>query len=285
MPSSPNTPRLRRRSSSFDPPLTPASIYGNGYSPKNTRSRKSSIQSFQSPITPRPTSSHGDYGFSNDFGGVTNTDNGLGSLADELAEAWDEDGEVEEGVSGNHMDGQDNTNNGHQENDHTQLDHRRDKEVVTSSSIQSEYRNGLLSLAKPVSRQKSRRKTTARSYEGSDYGSDFDLEDSGDIPPSLEIRMSAVESLARQGLESNGSEADYVCARVASSLRDLSSQAGVESGVTRYTPVRQIIYIPLKLMQSHNRPHRNSDPPHQSDTRPHLPHHTPSLAPLRSFSL
>ena len=242
MPTSPHTPHLRRRSSGFDSPFTPTSIYGNGYSPKRTRSRKSSIQSFQSPTTPRPTSSYergGDYGFSNDFGSMINADNGLGSLADELAEAWDEDGEIEEGALGIHMD-EEQTTHGNQETEYTRLDNLHDAE----SSTHSKQSNGSLGLAKPVSRQKSRRKTTARSYNGSDYNSDSELEDPGGIPPSLEMRMSAIETLARQGLESNSSDADHVCARVASSLRDLSSQAGVESGATRYSPILPKVFFP-----------------------------------------
>ncbi|MCJ1234937.1 hypothetical protein MMC14_002901 [Varicellaria rhodocarpa] len=242
MPLSPHTPLLRRRSSGFESPFTPPSTYGNGYSPKRTRSRKSSIQSFQSPITPRPTSSDGrggDYGFSVDFGGTTNPGNGLGSLADELAEAWDEDGEVEEGASGIHMEEEEeeDTHNRHQGMKHPQSNYLHDMEnglgVVIPSTTQSNHPNGLHDSPRPVTRSKGRRKATARSYDGSDYGPDSDFEDLGDISPSLEIRMSAIESLARQGIGSYGSDADHVCDRVASALRDLSSQAGVESGATR----------------------------------------------------
>ncbi|KAL8999721.1 MAG: hypothetical protein Q9169_001538 [Polycauliona sp. 2 TL-2023] len=70
-------------------------------------------------------------------------------------------------------------------------------------------------------------------YDGSDYGDDSDLEDVRGIPSSLEHRLAAIESLARRGVESNGSGADTVVVRVAESLRDLVSQTGVETGASR----------------------------------------------------
>ena len=270
MPLSPRTPLLRRRSSGFESPFTPPSTYGNGYSPKHTRSRKSSIQSFQSPATPRPTSSDGrggDYGFSVDFGGTANPGNGLGSLADELAEAWDEDGEVEEGASGFHMEEEEETQNGHQRTEHLQSHYIHDIEnglgVVAPSTTQIKHPNSSHDSPKPVTRSKGRRKATRTSHDESDYGPDSDFEDLGGISPSLEIRMSAIESLACQGIGSNDSDADYVCDRVASALRDLSSQAGVEGGATRYSSVLPTLLLNvLTPKQSHKRPHRTHNSPH-----------------------
>ena len=86
-----------------------------------------------------------------------------------------------------------------------------------------------LSPTKPSSRTKHRRK--ASQYDGSDYGSD--PEEVEGISPTLEARMAAIEHLARRGTEANGSEADTVIQRVAESLKDLGSQAGIENGASR----------------------------------------------------
>ena len=59
--------------------------------------------------------------------------------------------------------------------------------------------------------------------------------DSPGIPPALATRMDMVESLARRGIENNGSDRDGVVKRVIDSLKDLGVQSGVEGGATRYT--------------------------------------------------
>ncbi|CAK7264103.1 hypothetical protein SEPCBS119000_000828 [Sporothrix epigloea] len=69
-------------------------------------------------------------------------------------------------------------------------------------------------------------------YDGSEYGSDSDLESSG-MPMSLVAKIDAVESLARRGTEDNGSPADGVCKRLVEELRDLGSQSTVEGGASR----------------------------------------------------
>ncbi|CAK7204125.1 hypothetical protein SEUCBS139899_006879 [Sporothrix eucalyptigena] len=69
-------------------------------------------------------------------------------------------------------------------------------------------------------------------YDGSEYGSDSDLESPG-MPTSLVAKIDAVESLARRGTEDNGSPTDGVCKRLVEELRDLGSQSGVEGGASR----------------------------------------------------
>ncbi|CAK7208226.1 hypothetical protein SCUCBS95973_000031 [Sporothrix curviconia] len=69
-------------------------------------------------------------------------------------------------------------------------------------------------------------------YDGSEYGSDSDLESPG-MPTSLVAKIDAVESLARRGTEDNGSTTDGVCKRLVEELRDLGSQSGVEGGASR----------------------------------------------------
>ena len=220
---SPRTPNRRRRLSSIDTAYSPTSPHVNGYS-RPPHSRKSSLSSMQSPSTPRPMSSHsrnGDFGSSGGFISTVDSGNGLGNLADELAEAWDEEGEEEH--SGIQMNGyntpsipppfevEDSKSNG-----------------ITSSPLPQQSEHSL-SPTKPSFRTKHRRKNSQ--YDGSDYGSD--PEETEGISPSLEARMAAIEHLARRGTEANGSDADTVLQRVAESLKDLGSQAGVENGASR----------------------------------------------------
>ncbi|KAF2815162.1 uncharacterized protein BDZ99DRAFT_408906 [Mytilinidion resinicola] len=207
------------------PPRTPASR------PTSHRRQPSSIDinrrssgAAYSPVTPR--SSHGfqDYG---DVGGDGGGE-GLGSLADELADAWDdgeegdgyeeEDQPLAQSVNGDepHLNGVNGV--------------PRDSGVVLASSPEVEK---TLSPARALRNSRHRRKESM--YDGSDYGDDSDLETSEGISAGLEARMAAVESLARRGMEMNGSAADGVVGRVTEQLRDLGSQAGVESGATRLT--------------------------------------------------
>lgn len=97
----PSTPLYNRRSSSsldYFPPSSPQSAQCSPIRP--TRSRQSSLYSLHSPSTPRPNSSHSqEFGFANGPGTPGASGNGLGNLADELAEAWDEDA-VDGGVAG-----------------------------------------------------------------------------------------------------------------------------------------------------------------------------------------
>jgi hypothetical protein len=86
----------------------------------------------------------------------------------------------------------------------------------------------------PEAASKARKHARQRSlYDGSDYGSDTDFDNDG-ITPALESRMAAIESLARRGMEENGSASDQVIKRVTEQLRDLGSQIAIENGATRY---------------------------------------------------
>lgn len=248
MHSFPSTPTRRRHSSGVDPTFTytsPRSSYhnpqNNGFSDRRLyHSRTSSLYSIPSPSTPRPISSHdgrGGFGTANGFGNALDSSNGLGNLADELAEAWDEEGEVvaDEGLSGPHSDEQEliyNGNRGMSE----EFQHGSREEIsidtgfpVFPSSV--EPSTTLLSPQKPSTQLKNRRQNPH--YDGSEYGDDSDFEDATGISPSLEARMIAVDWLARRGTESNGSDPDMIVQRVAESLKDLGSQSGLEQSATR----------------------------------------------------
>lgn len=171
-------------------------------------------------------------------------------MADELADAWDDEEELAEGEEGEDLsdipreevnglglaldhDGSAGINgisagiNGH----HILESAIRDSGIALESSPSAASKATLSPIRVPGGRHRRNRSR----YDGSDYGDDSDLEVSEGISAGLEARMAAVESLARRGMEENGSSADQVVQRVTEKLRDLGSQAGVESGATRLT--------------------------------------------------
>jgi len=156
--------------------------------------------------------------------------NGLGNLADELAEAWDED-EEGLGTSERLFDATGETVNGrnHGYSDPRPINYNA---PIVQSPIPSAACSTSLSPPKKATRSRHRRLNSQ--YDGSDYGDDSDFENADGISPSLEARMAAIESLARRGTEANGSDTDNVARRVADSLIELPSQSGIENGTTRY---------------------------------------------------
>lgn len=75
----------------------------------------------------------------------------------------------------------------------------------------------------------------ASDYDGSEYGSESDLEVTSLVSASLEARLAAIEAMARRGIEENGSPNDTAVARFTEALRDLGGQMGVEQAATRLT--------------------------------------------------
>lgn len=244
--SSPRTPHRRRRSSALSISLAASTpgIYSRAGNPPS-HSHTSSVQSLQTPTTPRPWSSHNrgaEDGYANDFGssgriaaeniGIANS--GLGNLADELAEGWDEDEEADAGEEeeedndvANVKDLAQNAQQRASSNDTAQNDeslHHRDR-----PSSSHPVANGILNLS-----------GTAKSpYDGSEYGSASDFEETPGISPTLDVRISTIDALARQGVpilqvqSISSTDSPTVFARVAGLLRDLSTQAGVESHTMR----------------------------------------------------
>ena len=190
---------------------------------------------------PRPSSARDrnvDFSALNDTGEyrkIVDGGDGLGSLADELAEAWDEDDEEDINVlysNGPILD---------EQNPPTApfggVHHGQSIAVPASSAMGS---GSSTSLSPPEISYRSKHRRQNSQYDGSDYGEDSDLENANGISLSLESRMAAVESLARRGTEANGSRADNVTQRVADLLKDLPSQSGVENGTSRYINSLQI---------------------------------------------
>ncbi|EDO04999.1 hypothetical protein SS1G_07483 [Sclerotinia sclerotiorum 1980 UF-70] len=219
MPSSPRTPMHSRQPSALD------------FSPSNMNlSRRLSKSSIHTPTTPnhmiRDFSASVDSVGMDVLGSAQNGGNGLGNLADELADAWSEDEgeELEEGdLNFQNTTASDSDNEDREgENNHPVRDSGVD--VTSPKKQQGALNPNLLNLTPPVGGHGRvhalGHARTPSEYDGSDYGGDSDLE-SPAFGPALLARMDMVEGLARRGTENNGSQADGVVKRVIESLRDL----------------------------------------------------------------
>lgn len=153
---------------------------------------------------------------------------GLGNLADELAAFSDEDDDDYYGNEG----GPPDISFELQEDEDAQegKDTVRDSGVdVESPPALAARQNGRESLSLPSPAHRGHRRATS-DYDGSEYGSEGDLESPG-MPPKLVEKIAEVESLARRGTETSPS--DGALKRVTDGLRDLGSQSGVEGGASR----------------------------------------------------
>lgn len=195
-PASPISPRHRRQSSNFSMSSSNKRLSGHSM----TLSRRSSA--FGSSIGPG-----GDSLAAELEGG------GFGeSLADEL-NGFDDDEEDEAYLED-------------EEEDERVVEQERDSGIDVASSPTS---NGKHLSPKSV---KGHRRKESR-YDGSEYGSESDFEETELVSAGLEARMAAVEAMARRGLEENGSANDEVVARLTKGLKDFGSQGDMEMGVTR----------------------------------------------------
>ena len=235
-----------------------------------------SSRSGYSPITPRSSREFEHSSPAQHFEGAREDSGGLGNLADELGEWGSEEEEMasefEEELEQPHEnvtsigtavehDGSTGVQN------MVNLNGVRDSGVAMQSSPSTQSRATLSPSAAIRTKKHNRQRSL---YDGSDYGEDSDLENEG-ISPALEARMAAVESLARRGMEENGSASDEVVKRVTEQLRDLGSQIAIENGATRYsTPLLIIRNFPANTTQSQNCPRFAHNPPHPPIARTHL---------------
>ncbi|KAL8842413.1 MAG: hypothetical protein Q9170_000541 [Blastenia crenularia] len=260
MPSSPRTPTRRRKSSNVNRSFS--DLHKFDCSPKEHRwNRKLSLNSVQSPTSIESASLNCDslcVGASDRLSGGLDEPNGLGNLADELAEAWDDESGHSRQVGNPAMhDGADGSPNSYIEpRGRLTFDIHQD---IDSSLLSSSYEGAIdvRSLSPPRRFTQSglgRRPSKVSDYDGSDYGDNSDLEDVEGISASLEHHLAAIEGLARRGTESNGSGADMVFTRVVDSLRDLGSQVNVETGATRlltaHTAVASNLSSQTRLIQT-----------------------------------
>ncbi|KAI9849594.1 MAG: hypothetical protein M1838_000104 [Thelocarpon superellum] len=181
------------------------------------------------PRSPAASFSHGlvaSESMSSDLDGTAVGVDGLGSLADELADDWDEE---DEGADEMELEAPSSTSrrDGHDGHPRPPRDSGVD---VASSPGGKDDDDGMRTPSPTAHRPTHRRKVSM--YDGSDYGNESDEERSG-ISASLEARLAAIESLARRGTESNGIKTDDVVDRVVRSLKDLGPQSNLENGATR----------------------------------------------------
>lgn len=213
-----------------DLPISPGTGAANGFAPQDSSwPQTPRLSAPPSPVTPRPNTNTMNGGhresvdYSADAGG-----GGLGNLADELADAWEQE---EEGYD--YASGQENGPAGSQQMDQS------DGEDTYMQSVRDIRTGSPLGEASPQSKNRLRanhlrqHRRQESHYDGSDYGNESDLDETADIPPALENQMADIESLARRGVENNGSENDHVIQRTVEALRDLGAQSGIENSAMR----------------------------------------------------
>ncbi|KAK4250204.1 hypothetical protein C7999DRAFT_11972 [Corynascus novoguineensis] len=248
--SSPRTPHH-----SPHPSLDYSAASYASYSPQERRQSKASSFNDSSMDLGIPASS----------GGAEGGGGGLGNLADELAGALSdgedgydgyEEGEFDdEAADGQGSEGrapgislEDTTAEGSKDED----DARNSDADVGSPTGSGKGHRYKQSLEPPTPNGRGHRRKGSE-YDGSEYGSESDLESSG-LPARLVERMDEVESLARRGTEHTGSAADGAFKRVTEGLRDLGSQANVEGGATRLITAHTALttHLAHQTRQLHN---------------------------------
>lgn len=170
--------------------------------------------------------------------------NGMGNLADELADAFSDSGDDD-----GYYDGEQGVDLETHEHNATATDEDVSKgDLDREGSPRREpekTKTANLTLLSPHARHQRHRSE----YDGSDYGSESDLESPG-MPPGLVAKMAAVESLARRGTESYGGPADDVFKRVTEGLRDLGSQSSVEASASRFVSTAASLLYHSRLIHS-----------------------------------
>jgi hypothetical protein len=175
------------------------------------------------------------------------TGGGLGNLADELGEVWDEDGADQQGSSfleglREGSAGPGPVSPGAQDTSFGVNDvHDSGFGMAVQSPTTPSYGQTLQLPSKPdMSRRTpdennhNGREPAESSYDGSDYGPESDPDDAG-FPPLLAKRIRDVEKVTR--MSSNPSDAlsedGGVMQRTSKVLKDLGPQSSIENGTTR----------------------------------------------------
>lgn len=243
----PQTPGHSRNHSGVDGSYQYNSVNS---SPQNRRTSRSSAD----PATPLRSSFNNQDALDISYAsGGMDGGNGLGNLADELADAFSDSGdegeyyEEETNNAENNGSGTPNINV-----EEATFEGIRDSGVDVASLGDAGGKGKNFNLGPPPAAQRGHRRSGSE-YDGSEYGSESDLDSPGMLP-SLVAKMDAVESLARRGTESNGGPTDGVFSRVTEGLRDLGSQAGVEGSATRLITAHSALttHLTHQTRQLHN---------------------------------
>lgn len=152
---------------------------------------------------------------------------GLGNLADELADAFSDSGDEAEDVNEKSILYNDDPvceNNSSLRSCDSRL------KTCDGDSVQLST-PAVTHLEVHASQQRNHQRKTS-DYDGSDYGSSSDLDDTG-LSPSIIARLDAVDELARRGAHDIGLPDNDIFTRVTGELRDLASQSSVESSTAR----------------------------------------------------
>ncbi|KAG6037194.1 hypothetical protein E4U41_005264 [Claviceps citrina] len=220
MSQSPVTPRHSRQSSTVENP--------QGHSYDNRQSKSSAHDPAAPFLNSLGHQDHIEVGVLNMGGPSLNQ--GMGNLADELADAFSDSDEEDEGEfesgQGRVLDFQPGQTDNNAANGAA-----GDGPSITSTPTRSQIKDKAKNqkLLSPNGREN---RNVAMDYDGSEYGSESDLDCAG-IPATLVAKIDGIESLARRGTESYGGAGDDVFQRVTDSLRDLGSQLTVEGNASR----------------------------------------------------
>ncbi|KAG6016544.1 hypothetical protein E4U54_001111 [Claviceps lovelessii] len=162
--------------------------------------------------------------------GGTSPSQGMGNLADELADAFSDSDEEDEGEVETDQEQGLESQPGQTHNNITN-GAAGDGPDITSTPTRSQTKDKGKNqkLLSPCGRDG---RNVAMDYDGSEYGSESDL-DCGGIPATLVSKIDGIESLARRGTENYGGADDDVFKRVTEGLRDLGSQLTVEGNASR----------------------------------------------------
>ncbi|KAL9110015.1 MAG: hypothetical protein Q9227_005354 [Pyrenula ochraceoflavens] len=231
--------KSRRPSTLKNSSASPSPYTSHDFSPLSSpRTSRSSIQT--SPVTPRhapkPKMSRTASMSSDIAPDPALQDGGLGSLADELAEAWGEEESYEQNSS--LVEGASPSKYRSDLADMHDFGLGNTLGSVKSPTAQSTGSRADGALLSPVfsRRLNKARKGHHRSesqYDGSDYGNDSDLEEPEGIPRGLLARMSDIEALARRGISEPTMDGISPIDSAVASLKDLGGQSTVENSATR----------------------------------------------------
>jgi hypothetical protein len=166
-----------------------------------------------------------------------------GNLADELADAWNEDGVEDlgssflEGLREGSVDPttmQEEMCHAGQMDDGGFCSVRSPATPSRKPVLDHSWHSPTLSSGN-VKRSPTKRQSRGESrYDCSDHGNNSDLGGKEGITPGLAHEMASIEGLARNDLNDDSvSEAGGVIPRTATALKDLGAQASIENGVTR----------------------------------------------------